>query len=119
MSDNSEFGRVVRPSWQSKDCPTWCVAFHDEEDAPCERFHMGEHRRVSVNRFNSLAATVLSEGFLPDWITLYLVQPMFDHHLPYVWIGADESSHGFHLALPEVQHLTALLHQLTELASSQ
>ncbi len=116
MSDNSEFGNhVSRPSWQSQNCPPWCVAFHDEEDAPCERFHMSEEWRVALNRFGTANATVLSEGFTPDWITLHLVQPIPDH-VPHVWIGADESAHGFHLALPEAQHVAALLFHVSELA---
>ncbi len=118
MNDNSESSNHhTQPSHHTQHCPQWCVRTdHKNNDASDDQFHIGEEYRVAINPSVDVGNNPTPEGYPAEWLTLYLLQPVSEKH-PRIWLGADDTAHGFHLALPEAQHVAALLYHLTELAA--
>ena len=90
-------------------CPSWCGGHHRDNDMYNDRVHQSRTVTIPLTA-EELAYTDGSDDGLPH-VTLCLVQH-YREEWPRIWVGRDDTPHGFHLTLGEAEWLATELRNL-------
>ena len=90
-------------------CPSWCRIVHRDDDMYEDRVHQSSMVMIPLTAEERAYTTGPDEG-LPH-VNLCLVQH-YREEWPRIWVGRDDTPHGFHLTLGEAEWLATELRNL-------
>lgn len=89
-------GARSRPTWQTDECPPWCVTDHRESDPPEDRFHDSATHYVPVT-LGIKDSDQLTPAITPAELFLTTSRPCGEHD-DWTFVG-EPARHGQHLML--------------------